>query len=272
MLALRHKRVVDAAPPPVLEAGEPPAGPLTRVALVAHWAPGTRVSKSLRALVDELVAGDFRVVVASAAAGNGPLDWPDRPAQVCVYRRANIGYDFGSWAQILQLHPHLAGANLVILANDSLVGPFRSLKPILADVEAAERPVWGLVSTTQDAPHLQSHFVAYKGGILQHRAVARFWRNIRVQPTKRELIVAYEIGLARVLRDHGIPYGACYPFDQVVVRGANPTSLGWRRLLQWGFPFVKRELVLRPPPEVPDAADVPAVVAELFGEDVFAWV
>ena len=39
-----------------------------------------------------------------------------------------------------------------------------------------------------------------------------------------------------------------------------------------GFPFVKRELVLRPPDEVADVGDVPGVVRDLYGVDVMEWV
>lgn len=271
MLSVGRRRVVDAVPAPVLEAGTPPVG-ASRVAVVAHWSQQPEVSRSLRRLVEELVRGGYGVVVVSTAACEGPLDWPDRPAAACVYRRANVGYDFGSWAQALHLHPAIADAEVVVLANDSMLGPFGSLQPILQGIERTEAPVWGLVSTSQDAPHLQSHFVAYRNGILRHPALAAFWRDIRVQPSKRRLIVAYEIGLARVLRRNRISYDAGFPYERVVAKGGNPTSAGWRRLLLWGFPFVKRELVLRRPAEVPDVGDVPAVVWQMFGEDVLQWV
>jgi hypothetical protein len=76
----------------------------------------------------------------------------------------------------------------------------------------------------------------------------------------------------RVLRRAGMRLGVGFPWQDVVVQGGNPTSAGWRRLLLRGFPWIKREIVLRPPPEVPDGDDVAAVVRQLFDEDVTTWV
>ena len=97
----------------------------------------------------------------------------------------------------------------------------------------------GLVSTTQDTAHLQSHFMAYRDGILNHPKLRRFWSGVRVEPTKRDLILRYEIGLGRLLRRSGIGYGAGFDWERVVP-GREPDEPGWRRLMLMGFPFVKR--------------------------------
>lgn len=248
-----------------------------KAAILAHWSPDPEVSRSVCTLVAELAAAGYDVVVSSAGTSPEPLKWTHLPAgaamdRVSVYRRQNVGYDFGSWAQALDLLPGLREARVTILLNDSLLGPFRPLAPVIGRMEADRNPVWGLVNTTQDAPHLQSHFVAYRDGVLNHPRLRRFWDGIRVQPTKQELIRKYEIGLARELRRAHLATGVGFDWERVVRRGGNPTSQGWRRLLLWGFPFVKRELVLRPPPEVPDAADIPAVVRDMFSQDVMEWV
>lgn len=228
-------------------------------------------------LVAQLAGFGYDVVVSSACDAPEPLKWSHVPsdadlARVSVYRRPNVGYDFGSWAQALDTFPRLRDAQVTLLVNDSLLGPFRPIAPVLAELEADSNPVWGLVSTTQDAPHLQSHFVAYRDGVLHHPRLRRFWSGIRVQPTKRDLIESYEIGLARQLRRGHLSIGVGFPWQRVVGPGANPTSQGWRRLLLWGFPFVKRELVVRPPSEVADVADVPPVVRDMFSQDVMEWV
>ena len=51
----------------------------------------------------------------------------------------------------------------------------------------------------------------------------------------------------------------------------NPVILGWRALLERGFPFVKREL-LRSPDIVPDGDDIPGTVTEMFGADPSDWI
>ncbi len=252
----------------MLDAGYAPR----RVAVVAHWSAVPTVSRSVEALVGELAAAGYDVIVSSAAECSGPLQWRDLPPEVSVFRRPNLGYDFGSWAQILELLPRVRSAEVALLVNDSLVGPFRPLAPLLAQMEADSAPVWGLVSTTQDAPHLQSHFIAYKSGVLESRRLRRFWSDVRIENSKRRIVDRYEVGLARELRRGRIPYSSGFDWRRVVLSGGNPTSSGWRRLLLWGFPFIKRELVLHPPPEVADAGDIPAVVKSMFGQDVMEWV
>lgn len=271
----KRPRVVDVAAAPVLESG--PAvgswGTSEAVVIMVHWADRPRVSRSVSESVRQFSERGYRVAVCSSAEGTGRLEWihglsPD----VAVYRRPNLGYDFGSWASMLHAFPQLKKAPRVLLVNDSLVGPFASIVPILDRFEADDCDVWGLISTSQDAPHFQSHFVGYKGGVLSDGPLAGFWDDVRIEPTKRDLILRYEIGLWPLLQSASYRMATGFPWDLVVNLGQNPTSLGWRRLLQWGFPWVKREIVLRPPPEVPDGPQVRRVVLDMFGEDVLEWV
>lgn len=267
-------RVVDVAEAPRHVAGERIEDwtDLSAVVCLVHWSDRPEVSRSAVESIRQFVTHGYRVALCSAAEHEGPLLLPDLPVGVAVYRRPNIGYDFGSWAAMLTAFPQLRGADRLLLVNDSLVGPFADIGPILQHFENHPGEVWGLVSTTQDQPHLQSHFVGYRGGILAEGPLARFWDDIRLEPSKRDLILRYEIGQYAVATAAGYDVGAAFPWSQVVNDGDNPTSLGWRRLLIWGFPYVKREIVLRPPPEVPDGGDVAAVVRERFGTDVLEWV
>ncbi len=270
----RRPQVIARSGPLRWEAGPqlPPDFTPERVAVLAHWSDRPQVSRSILELTRQLGQSGFTVVVSSAAECDTALLWDALPEGVSVYRRPNVGYDFGSWAHALDTWPGIRDAQTTILVNDSLVGPFVPLAPLVEQLDRDPNPVWGLVSTTQDAAHLQSHFIAYRQGILHHPKLVKFWNDVRVEPSKRDLVERYEIGLGRLLRRNGIPYGAAFEWERVVSRGQNPTSQGWRRLMMWGFPFVKRELVLRPPPEVADVGDVPAVVREMFGIDVMEWV
>ena len=244
-----------------------------RVVVLAHWSREATVSRSVSETSRQLSAHGYDVLISSSAECDGALVWPDGlPPRVSVFRRPNVGYDFGSWSQALERFPGVRAAPLAVLINDSLLGPFASIAEILERMESDSHPVWGLVSTSQDAPHLQSHFVAYRDGLLNTSQLRRFWSDVRVEPSKAAVIRRYEIGLAPVLAGMGVAVGAGFPWQSVVVAGGNPTSAGWRRLMLRGFPYVKRELVLRPPPEVPDTDDIPTVVRRLFDQDVWSWV
>ena len=244
-----------------------------KVVLFVHYSQTPQVSLSVQTLLEEFSTNGYAVLMASSATFEGPLEWPGPlPPGVTVYRRPNVGYDFGSWAALMDLHPGALHSPSVLLANDSFIGPFRPIKDVLDDFEQCDRDIWALTSTEQDAPHLQSHWIGYHRGLLATPELRRFWRNIRVEPSKRDIVVNYEIGQSRLFAKQGYSICVMYPFRWVTHPGGNPTSGGWRRLLAYGFPFVKREIVLRPPPEVPDGYEVPAVLQQRFGIDVQEWV
>lgn len=267
-------RVVRIAPEMDHESGPAIDVSAKHVAVVAHWSEDQRLSRSVQTLLSEFRDAGFHCALVSTSSATGRLvfDQPGLDGEVTVLRRSNVGYDFGSWAAFLHAFPDVRRARRVLLANDSLVGPFESLGGILADFDRCPADIWGLVGTTQDAPHLQSHFVGYRDGALASPVLASFWDHIRVEPTKRDLIKRYEIGLTRLAVREGYVTVAHFPWHWVTSRGQNPTSLAWHRLVEEGFPFVKRELVLRPPPEVLDAQDIERVVRERWGQDVYEWV
>ena len=99
-----------------------------------------------------------------------------------------------------------------------------------------------------------------------------FWRDIRTERDKWTLISRYEIGLSRLLDDSGIGYRVMFPWQDVVLAHQNPSVFGWRRLLDRGFPFVKREILQRPPDEIRDAGDVAGEIQKRFGQAVAEWL
>jgi len=284
VLRSRYPRVLDVAAPPRWEAGPRwPLQQLDKVAVLAHYSDQAEVSRSVATLVRELTAADFDVLVVSAGTPMVPLVWSDGlPARTSVYRRENIGYDFGTWASALAAFPQIAASPRVLLVNDSMVGPFSSMAPILDGFVGSTRsssaavepvpPVWGLVGADDRGVHVQSHTVGYRDGVLKRSELRTFWRDIRMLPSKQQVIDRYEIGLAEVLRKAQIDVEVVFPSTLVVPEGLNATGQGWRRLLDFGFPFVKRELVTSPRWFLPDTADVPDVVRERFGQEIDQWL
>jgi hypothetical protein len=243
-----------------------------RVAVVAAWSARPRLSRSLCRLVEELRAAEFDVVLVSACEDERPLDWPTtRPDRVRVVRKDNIGYDFGSWSLALQLHPRIAQADYVLFANDSMVGPFRSLEPLLGQFIATHADVWGLTDSAQFGRHLQSYFMGYRHGVLTAPVLARFWAGLRIEPSKDDLIQRAEVGLSRILQREGYAMKAAFPYQRIAPDGENPTIRQWERLLDRGFPFVKRE-VIRSPEVAAEGDRAPEVILNRFGERVEEWL
>jgi hypothetical protein len=251
--------------------GDPVPAELNRVAVIAQFSPTPALSLSHQRLVEQLQANGYVVIVSSTTEG-GELQWPlGRPPGVTILRRPNVGYDFGSWAVALNSFPQVRTAQRVLTVNDSILGPFADLAPLIRNFEESHSAVWGAVRSHQFAPHLQSYFLGFSGGdVLARGPLRKFWRGVSVQGTKTDVIWKYEIGLSQLLHKVGIESATAFDGMDIVGDGVNPVILGWRTLLERGFPFVKRELLTRP--EVaPDSADIPGAVADMFGEDIAAW-
>ena len=216
-------------------------------AVIASWSDDGWISPSLVRLTEELASNGFETLVVSASDSAKPLVWPAAiPDGVAVYRRRNVGYDFGTWSEALRAFPELRRGDEVLLVNDSFLGPFRGLSEVVGDFRNARTPVWGLVSSAQVTWHVQSHFIGYRQGALELAPLRRFWGEIRVLEDKRDVIDAYELGLSRVLVAAGIPTTVRYPYQWVTPIGCNVTVEGWSQLLRMGFPFLKRELLREP--------------------------
>jgi lipopolysaccharide biosynthesis protein len=245
----------------------------SHVAVLAHWSARPTVSRSVRTLVQELQAYGYQVVVSSTCESTDALAWgPDVSVDdLVVIRRPNVGYDFGSWSIGLDLVPAAVTADRTILLNDSMAGPFTSLRPLLDAFDATPADVWGLTDTQQLGSHLQSYFLGFRDQVLAERALARFWAEVRHEAHKSHVIVRNEIGLSRLLQVEGFVHVPAFSHERVVSHGENPVIRGWKRLLELGFPFLKRE-ILRDPAVAPGGRSAPAVLRRRFGIEVADWV
>jgi lipopolysaccharide biosynthesis protein len=256
-----------------IERGALPVQTEGRVALIAHWAPSARASRSVSSLVAELQSVGYRVIVSSACEAPEFLAFSDRVDvdELVVVRRPNVGYDFGSWSVALRLMPEIAVADRVIIANDSMAGPFVPLGPVLDQFENTPADVWALTDSRQYRLHLQSYFLGFRDGVLSSWPLRQFWARVRDEPDKLQTIWQNEIGLSRLLCEEGYVQTAAFPSGTVVRPGLNPVIVGWRKLLERGFPFLKRE-ILRDPAVAPDGESAPEVIRRLFGIEVGEWV
>jgi hypothetical protein len=273
--ASRRPFVLDAVRGAVRVEGPdsmPVDGSADRVAVIAHWADSSRLSRSVDELTREFVHNGYRVVLVSTAEDPEPLEWVGpRPEDVTILRRPNVGYDFGSWATAIDRYPAIASAEKVVLINDSLAGPFGSMDGLLQDFEASAADVWGATDTSQFGHHLQSYFLGFRRKSLRERQLQRFWHEIRIERSKDDVIWRNEIGLSALLHRERFVVEAAIPYRRVVREGQNPTIIGWRRLLDRGFPFVKRELVRRPE-AAPDGALLRPELRRRFGVEVDEWI
>lgn len=216
-----------------------------------------------------------------------------------VLIRRNVGYDFAAMREGLERFglPR-ANTQLVVIANDSVFGPLQPLGPILERIDFTVADLWGATESWQHYYHLQSYFIAAGPAAMRHPAWSEFWSNVRPVDHKTWIITQYEVGMTRQLMRAGVRCAALWPYADLVrdigpgaikgdadgdvrqeqerrIRGQhikgramNPTTDLWQRLLQAGYPFLKRELLRENPSHVADVSEWRHVVRAVSDADI----
>ena len=214
--------------------------------------------------------------------------WLDTQCALILIRR-NRGYDFGAYRDgIAAFFAAGTTADLLVLANDSLYGPFAPLTDTLKRMDFAVADVWALTDSWQHRHHLQSYFLAFGPAALASAAFAEFWQDVRNVRSKWSVIHFYELRMTQRLQSAGLSCAAVWdylslldsmremseapeaaihlPLQEKALRRAveralecwsrriavNPTHDLWLALLEQDFPFIKRELLRFNPGRSPD--------------------
>lgn len=204
---------------------------------------------------------DIVFVTTSREIADGDLA---RLRRVCrrIVRRANAGYDFYSWRTGLLTTSDLTAYGKVLLANDSVFGPFGDLGPLFARMDADPGYLWGLCDSLDTGRHhLQSWFLYMDRAFIMSQFFRDYWESVRIWRRKWDIIEHCEIGFSVSANRAGFPINACFPYaelkrraeglgaayryrDELAKRELNPTLKMWDILLQdMGFPFLKAELL-----------------------------
>ena len=245
-----------------------PAG--SSLALYLHWSPDGRISAMVRRQVALWRQNGFDVVFISNAAPPA-ADW-DRIAEDTTLRirRSNAGFDFGGWRDGAAVAIERFGLpEELLLANDSVLGPFLPLEPVVRAWRAGGEGLFGLTDSLGGGPHLQSYALLARGDatvgeVLAHLAAFRDTRS------KWRVVQQGEIGLTRRMQAKGLRCAALFGYPRLtgMVDETTRASLGprfagpegfaryplnpchhlWRVLVErMGFPYLKTDLVRRNP-------------------------
>lgn len=216
-----------------------------RVALLAHWDRDGFVDLYVWHYAEKLTAMGFAVVLATGA----PLSTASLPSGgaspfAAVVRRDCPGYDFTSWKAALEAIPSLYAAEELFLTNDSIFAPVGDFEPIFKSMRPVACDAWGLVESHSAFPYLQSYGLVLRRNALRHAALAEFFA--RIPPSgERILALNHEQRFAIWLYRHGLSLGAWLPARSLPWPWFNPLHRAWRQLLDFGLPFIKRDMFLR---------------------------
>lgn len=221
-----------------------------------------------------------------------------------ILRRRNRGYDFGAYKDALREIPDLAALDSLILANDSVYGPFHALGDLLSRADPSQADIWGVTDSFEHHYHLQSYFLLFHRPALTATEFHRFWKDVCYTQTKELVVYHHEIGFSRRMLAAGLQLEALYPYRAVAMDliddlqrrsldnpdwaarlpqrdylkwlfenltagvPVNPSHFFWEPLLRrHGYPFLKRELLTRNPCGVPLTQYWESAVRQVSGYD-----
>ena len=139
-----------------------------KICLFAHFDVDAIVREYVVYYLQALKAEGFDVIFISTSetVKKEELDKIEDLTCKCIVRR-NIGYDFGSWKTGFQYINDYRDCELVVLANDSVVGPVNSINQMFERMSGAEYDIWGVTDNYEINYHVQSYFICFTGGALK---------------------------------------------------------------------------------------------------------
>lgn len=269
---------------------------LTRVAVLLNFDRASIVHRYVLHQVEALAAAGFAVIFVTNSRQLSAENLA-RLAPHChaVVRRRNRGYDFGAWRDAIVGLTDTEDMETLLLANDSVYGPFGPLDRVIGRMGAAEADFWALTDSWQRRFHLQSYFMVVHRRALQSAAWQRFWADFHHSANKEFVVRQYEIGLTQVMLRAGLRCRALYAYDRLareVTAAAqrNPTFVDnlylkrvsdamaaavpinvthflWDYMIRrHAFPFIKRDLLMYNNQMVPQLHTWREVVQERFDD------
>lgn len=222
------------------------------VCLFVAYAPDGRLLPGALMLVKALVDAGLTVVVCCAVNKmETSIDIEGLNDAAAILKRKNGGYDFAVWAAALAEMPSVWSAARLFFVNDSILGPMHGFDQMMDRIRNSTADFLALTESYQIEHHSQSYFFVFQNKGLLSPEVRSFWRNVRVEKYKDDVIKKYEVALlghvrnvARLEADVLFSHKVLFPdVDIEPIRRLNPTHHLWEHLIHFGFPFVKAELL-----------------------------
>ncbi|MCX7287996.1 MAG: methyltransferase domain-containing protein [Rhodobacterales bacterium] len=222
------------------------------ICLFVAYVPKGQLLPGAIALVQALAASGLTVAVCCVVEDMGlSIELAGLDGAAFIAKRKNGGYDFAVWAAILAEMPEVWRAERLFFVNDSILGPLTGFDQMLERIRASGASFLALSESYHPVHHSQSYFFVLQKGGLSSSEVRNFWRRVRVEKTKIEVIEKYECGLLPYARDvAGLETEILFSYERLfpgtdlnAVRLQNPTHHAWEKLVRSGFPFIKAELL-----------------------------
>lgn len=207
---------------------------------------------------------DFEIImiITSKDLPEKEIDKVKNIVDKIIYRE-NVGYDFASWKEGLEIVGEYQSYKQILLTNDSIYGPIHDLKSVFEKMKKKNLDMWGMTDGFEHKYHLQSYFLVFNSRIIQSEFFKHFWNGVKYYPNalKSRIIYQYEIGLSRGALNHNFLIGSYIGYYDILEkilehgtknethknafkRPLNPTLHLWKELLIYTkSPYLKVDLI-----------------------------
>ncbi len=195
--------------------------------VMAHYDPHSMVAPHVLAQLDAWGEVADRVLLVSAAGLSDPGLIASVTSRAELVQRDNEGYDFYSYKLGLESVQDLGSYDLVVICNDSYVGPLVPWATIIDTMRERQLDAWGLTETMRRRRHVQSYFYAFRPWVVASQGFRRFWGDMEVVSDRTKVIKIYELGLSAAILESGFGIGSYYTETAQDRRLAQARQVWW---------------------------------------------
>ncbi|KWR74837.1 hypothetical protein RN02_24525 [Pseudomonas sp. PI1] len=186
------------------------------VAVVAHFDVNNVLEENFRQVISCL-SQTFDAVILVSTSDLMPAETSSLGKNVTIILRPNFGYDFYSYRVGVQHALQYAELEHLVLVNSSFVISSsaifsRTLQALLS--QASQYDVVGITESRQFHWHLQSYLLLLSRRMFRAPGFAAFLEGIRPLNSKFEVILAYELGLSRLIDEMQLKACALFQPDR----------------------------------------------------------
>jgi lipopolysaccharide biosynthesis protein len=218
------------------------------VCIFVSYSYGDVLQEYVYYYLNEIKKAGFDIIFVSSSALKEDAVKKLKEYSSFIIEKSNKGLDFASWLTGLAQINFGENYKNILLANDSVFGPFYGLKEIIDFANNSEYDMFGMTDSYEIDYHIQSYFLYFKSNIIHSEPWLKFWKNFIVLDNKKQIIIDYEIGLSQYMLKNKFRLGVLCSYIGLQKSNliSNSTIAFYQELItNHKFPFLKREILIR---------------------------
>ncbi|TAK79439.1 MAG: hypothetical protein EPO11_00060 [Gammaproteobacteria bacterium] len=226
--------------------------------IFSHFDMHNRIDDYVIYYLTELARCGCEIIFVTTSAALS-LEERQKIASLCskIIIKGNRGRDFGAFKCGIDEITDFSHYEKIILANDSVYGPFFDLTNVIHYGDQHGLDMWGATDSLEHRYHVQSYLVVFAKTLIQSPSFKQFWQQVYELGSRENIIQRYEIGMSSFFLKQGFKLGAYCNYATLrhdlglKSRPVNSTHYLWDVLItHYRHSFIKRELLALNPAKI----------------------